>query len=219
MRVLLLFLVIVAALAFAAVKFDVLGTSDVAPVDTVDDFVVEQAQLSMPLVLLRDPRKQSRRVSILSDDWLYCYPPTGKVYRVPRGYLTDFASIPEAVQGLINPFGDHAEAAVIHDWLYAVGEEGKRLEADQIFRFAMQEQGVGFLPRRTMYQSVRMGGNEAYGADQEWTFFDPLTLKPVEPPFEKPADAHVAEIPCDEFETQYFELRQTYISYGTFSDD
>ena len=182
------------------------------PVSSADftNYEVEQAQLGMPIVLLRDPRKEGRRVAILTDDWLYCYPPDSKLYRVPRGYLTDFASIPAAARAIFNPFGDHAEAAVIHDWLYAVGEEGERPHADEVFRFAMKEQGVNIASRRIMHRAVRMGGKAAYGANREWTFYDPITFEPMVPPFDKPDVAAVDNIDCKKFDAQYFELKEKY---------
>lgn len=180
---------------------------------SIKEYEIEQAQLGMPIVLLRDPRKQGRRIAVLTDDWLYCYPPDSKLYRVPRGYLTDFASIPKAARVIFNPFGDHAEAAVIHDWLYAVGETGRRPYADQVFLYAMAEQGVNLAARRTMYRSVRMGGNAAYGANREWTFYDPVSFEPFTPPIEKPSAAAVATVSCETFETEYFALKEKYRTY------
>jgi hypothetical protein len=180
---------------------------------SIQDYEIEQAQPGMPIILLRDPRKQGRRVAILTDDWLYCYPPDSKLYRVPRGYLTDFASIPQAARTIFNPFGDHAEAAVIHDWLYAVGEANQRPYADSVFLYAMKEQGVNVAARSIMFRSVRLGGDEAYGAEQEWTFYDPETFEPLPPPFGRPDVAAVESIACDELETRYFELKSKYRSY------
>ena len=74
-------------------------SGDPVTATSLADYEVEQSQAGMPIVLLRAPRKQGRRVAILTDDWFYCYPPTSKLYRAPRGYLTDFASIPKAACG------------------------------------------------------------------------------------------------------------------------
>src|SRR4051794_36002195 len=65
--------------------------------------------------LMRDYRIEGRRVGIVMRDWLYCYPPTGELILVPRGYMTDFASIPGFAKPFIDEFGDNAEAAVAHD--------------------------------------------------------------------------------------------------------
>ena len=113
----------------------------------------------------------------------------------------------------INPFGNHAEAAVVHDWLYAVGETGKRPYADEIFLHAMKEQNVNIVRRRTMYRSVRVGGNEAFGRDIEWSnnFRDPMTLIKTDPPIEKPTTGAVDNIGgCGSFESALPRLLQEF---------
>jgi len=151
----------------------------------------------LSLVLSRDERRQGRRVAVIASDWLYCYPPTGEVFLTPRGYETDFASIPGWAQILINPFGDHAEAAVIHDWLYAAGRAGGRDQADEIFRFAMAEQGVNPVKRNLMFQAVRLGGEAAYGREAEWRFVDPKSFKEIDAPIERSEAGSIAKINCD----------------------
>jgi hypothetical protein len=152
-------------------------------------------------------RRDGRRVAVLIDDWLYCYPETGEVFLVPRGYETDFASIPGAVRWAISPFGNHAEAAVIHDWLYAVGEEGQRLKADQIFRYAMKEADVNLVRRNLMYEAVRRGGENAYGAEAEWRFRDYRSLANLpRAPFERPESAAVETIDCAELDAEAARL-------------
>lgn len=162
-----------------------------------------QAIAALRIAVDLEGRRQGRRIAVLTDDWLYCYPETGEVFLVPRGYETDFASIPAAARWAINPFGNHAEAAVIHDWLYAVGEKDKRLEADQIFRHAMKEAGVNVVRRNLMYEAVRRGGESSYGADAEWRFRDYRTLAPLdEPPFARPEKAAVKIIDCNDLDIE-----------------
>ncbi|NNU14712.1 DUF1353 domain-containing protein [Parvularcula sp. ZS-1/3] len=132
--------------------------------------------------------QEGRRVAVLAKDLGYIsyefennVPSKATIYVVPRYYITDFASIPWPASYLISPFGDHAEAAVIHDWLYAVGSgvdpsdsdyKGKvrraRLDADLTFYRAMRESGVPLWRRRIMFGAVRLGGGASFGADQEW---------------------------------------------------
>lgn len=161
-----------------------------------DDASSRQAISSLQIAIDLEGRRQGRRVGVLIQDWLYCYPPTGDVFLVPRGYETDFASIPPLAQGLINPFGNHAEAAVVHDWLYAVGEKDRRKDADDIFRFAMKEGGVNVVRRNVMHRAVRTGGEKAYGQAKEWRFRDPETLYDAPPPFARPPKAAVTRIDC-----------------------
>jgi hypothetical protein len=169
-----------------------------------------QAVMGLALSLDLSGRREGRRIAVLIDDWLYCYPETGDVFLVPRGYETDFASIPPSSRWLIEPFGNHAEAAVVHDWLYAVGEEGKREEADKVFRYAMKEQGVNLVKRNTMFAAVRAGGGNAYGQDKEWRFKDPATFQLADAPFEKPAKAAVATIDCESFAEQISGLLEAH---------
>lgn len=46
---------------------------------------------------------------------------------VPKGFVTDFASVPEILQGLIPPTGRYGKAAVIHDYLYRTAGQNIRL--------------------------------------------------------------------------------------------
>ncbi|MCI5048608.1 MAG: DUF1353 domain-containing protein [Aquisalinus sp.] len=167
---------------------------------TVAEDEFRQGVRGMKLFLDNETEREGRRVAAILDDWLYCYPPTGEVILVPRGYQTDFASIPGWAQFAISPFGRHAEAAVAHDWLYAVGEEGKRQWADELFRYAMMEKGVNAVKRNSMFRAVRAGGDKAYGREDEWRFVDTDTLEPTEPPLERPVKAAVTRIDCVDLE-------------------
>ncbi|WP_162252149.1 DUF1353 domain-containing protein [Caulobacter sp. Root487D2Y] len=151
-----------------------------------------QAEITgVPLRVLRDPLIEGRRVAVLTEDWFYCYPPSRELILVPRGYMTDFASVPKISP--FAPFGKHAEAAIVHDWLYAVGEPNQRQKADEIFRYAMAEQKVPVMTRNAMYEAVRLGGEAAYGRATEWMkrFANPATGEPEAPRFKKPASAIV----------------------------
>jgi len=164
----------------------------------------QQGQITgLPILVMRDHLIEGRRVGILARDWLYCYPPTGELIVVPRGYITDFASIPAALEPVLDSFGRQSEAAVVHDWLYAVGETDKREVADSIFLFAMMEQGVGLAARRTMYQGVVLGGGSAYGRADEWNkrFGNPDSGRRLaSAPYARRKTAVVAEIDCKDLD-------------------
>lgn len=106
--------------------------------------------------------REGRTTAILADGFVYSHPASGAEMSVPEGFITDFASIPAVVRGLFPPFGRHAKAAVLHDWLYLVGETGQRAFADRIFIDAMQELGVSGFRRKTMHAAVRAGGGGGY---------------------------------------------------------
>jgi hypothetical protein len=95
--------------------------------------------------------------------------------QVPEGFVTDFASVPSAFHFAVQPFGRHAPAAVVHDYLYAIGQPGKRALADRIFLHAMRESGVPPIRRTLMYWAVRLGGGGGYGLTHDWKFADPGT--------------------------------------------
>ena len=105
---------------------------------------------------------------------------------VPASFLTDFASIPDLARGLYSPFGRHGKAAVVHDWLYAIGEPGLRDTADRIFLHAMTELQVDETARQIMYAAVQVGGKAAWRrAAKDWpnTFADPVTGATLAPLF------------------------------------
>lgn len=81
---------------------------------------------------------------------------------VAERFLTDFASIPAIAWPLIgHPAGQYAQAAVLHDWLYAYGGVTRR-EADDIFYEAMGVLGVPWWKRSLMWMAVRAAGGLFY---------------------------------------------------------
>ena len=169
--------------------------------------------IDVSLVPGRD--REGRKVYVLQEDWVYCYDPTGDVYVVPRGFETDFASIPGWAQFLIKPEGDHSQPAVIHDWLYAVGGPGNETErehADQVFHFAMNtDMGVNPIKSAVMHQAVRFGGAASFGQDAEWRFADPLTKESSSSPIPKPSPAAVERVAdCESIRGRIGEIVMTY---------
>lgn len=167
---------------------------------------------------MRDYRIEGRRVGIVLRDWLYCYPPTGDLILVPKGYMTDFASIPAMARPFIDIFGDNAEAAVAHDWLYAVGEPGQKRKADELFRYALQEQGVGAVTRNAMHAAVNNFGGSAYGRAGEWDrrFGDPERVAPLsKSPLERRATATVGHLADCRVMEDRETLARLYVRYGS----
>jgi len=76
---------------------------------------------------------------------------------VPRGFVTDFATIPPILQSLIQQNGPHLLPAVVHDYLYWK-QTCSRDEADQLFLLAMIENRVPLADRTAMHQAVRAAG-------------------------------------------------------------
>jgi hypothetical protein len=106
----------------------------------------------------------------LEEDLVY----SGKddTWTVPRGFTTDFASVPAAVQWLVPSYGRYTLAAVVHDYfcielatrykeksdVIIIGFDAPNArDTDAIFRRIMRELEVPFLRRWTMWTGVRWG--------------------------------------------------------------
>ena len=76
---------------------------------------------------------------------------------VPKGFITDLASVPWPASMLIPKSGQYNQAAVLHDFLYSV-QTRSRIECDLIFKEAMTVLGVNWFKRNIMYRAVRIGG-------------------------------------------------------------
>lgn len=82
---------------------------------------------------------------------------TGRAYVIPRGFITDLASIPRPVRPLLDRNGTSRRAAVLHDALYC-RQITARGEADLLFLEAMEHDAVPWLERTLMYAGVRLAG-------------------------------------------------------------
>lgn len=87
---------------------------------------------------------------------------------VPRGFVTDFASIPQPLQllrGRLSITGRYGNAAVVHDYLYW-RQDCTRAQADNILAIAMKEAGVSLLERKIIYEAVRRFGQSAWDGNR-----------------------------------------------------
>jgi hypothetical protein len=84
-----------------------------------------------------------------------------KPVQVPKGFVTDFASIPRPFWSLVRPDGDYAFAAVVHDYLYWV-QDRPRIEADRIFKYAMDDLKIPFVVAEPLYRLVDLGGGSSW---------------------------------------------------------
>jgi hypothetical protein len=80
---------------------------------------------------------------------------------VPAGFVTDFASIPRRIRGIIPKLGPHLCPAIVHDYLYWE-KACTRPDADRIFLYMMEEMGVPWATRRFMYHAVRGFGRSGW---------------------------------------------------------
>ncbi|MFT3995962.1 MAG: DUF1353 domain-containing protein [Asticcacaulis sp.] len=177
--------------------------------------VVVPSSLSPQPILLFDVQKEGRKLYTLSDEFPYCDKLTGKVVVVPKWFRTDFASVPWFGQFAVNTNGPTIRAAIVHDWLYAIGEAGKRQDADDIFYRAMRKWGVSEIEARIAYNAVRQGGERGYGLASDWLFVNPSEPGARFPaPFPKPKTGVVMTLPqCKGFEEMVARGWKAYPQY------
>jgi len=96
---------------------------------------------------------------------------------VPRGFVTDLASIPRPFWSWLPPDGPWAKATVIHDFLYYTQGSGvwkchdttlrkaySRDDADWILRDAQNDRNVGIVSRNLVWLGVHVGGQHGWDA-------------------------------------------------------
>ena len=100
----------------------------------------------------------------LDGEMRYASDLVGHLIVIPKGFVTDLASIPRLARLIIPVNGRHRLAAIVHDYLYArkgllsIVVRMSRKQADQVFLEALKVQGVGWWKRQLMYTAVRAGG-------------------------------------------------------------
>ncbi|NND81643.1 MAG: DUF1353 domain-containing protein [Gammaproteobacteria bacterium] len=99
---------------------------------------------------------------MLLADMTYTLGTTDISVTVPKGFVTDFASVPKSLWSFgLTPHGRHSRAAVIHDYLYWA-QGCTRAQADNIMIIAMQESSVGPIKKTMLSQGVQKFGKRAW---------------------------------------------------------
>lgn len=105
--------------------------------------------------------------AVTATTWVLTEPLTwtgvqGDTFVVPAGFVTDLATVPRFLHWLTLPYGGYTRAAVLHDWLITERinhpDPAMRVtsrDVDGIFRQVMQELGVVWTKRWTMWAAVR----------------------------------------------------------------
>lgn len=83
------------------------------------------------------------------------------IITVPKGFITDFATIPRLFWTIFPPHDIYVKAAVIHDYLYA-NAIGTKKEADLLFKEMLKVCGVPSWKIQLMYQAVRLFGKGSF---------------------------------------------------------
>jgi len=100
---------------------------------------------------------------VLQEPMQYEHPVTKEQIEIPRGFVTDLASVPRLFWTAFPPCGKYTSAAVLHDYLYWVQSEKCGREcSDDVLLLAMKEAGVNGITRNSIYTAVRVGGESSW---------------------------------------------------------
>ena len=80
---------------------------------------------------------------------------------VPRGFVTDLASVPFFLWAVLQKTGRYGNAAIYHDYLYWQ-QTWTREVADRVLDCAMIEMGVDPVTRNLIWAGVRVFGGSAW---------------------------------------------------------
>jgi hypothetical protein len=80
---------------------------------------------------------------------------------VPRGFVTDLASVPFFLWAVLQKTGRYGNAAIYHDYLYWQ-QTCTREVADRVLDRAMIEMGVDPVTRNLIWAGVRVFGGSAW---------------------------------------------------------
>lgn len=98
---------------------------------------------------------------VLGNDLVYTIGESGHRIVVPRGFVTDFASVPRIFWTFFPRHGEYTRAAIVHDFLYWE-QKCTREQADELFDIVMAGTHVDSTSRFTIYAAVRVWGNDAW---------------------------------------------------------
>ena len=126
---------------------------------------------------------------ITVEDMTYVIGSTTDRITVPKGFVTDFASIPKPLWSLgLSPYGQYSRAAVIHDYLYWT-QGCTRAQSDRLLVIAMKESSVSSFDEFVVYEGVDKGGAVAWTANGMER--DAGLPRIVPAPYLRPADPNV----------------------------
>jgi len=105
--------------------------------------------------IYRWTKKENDRNELLDD--LAYENSDGIIITVPKGFKTDFASIPRFLHSIISPNGKWILASILHDYLYDNGYKMyiSRKQSDKIFYDAMIDSHTARITANIMWFCVR----------------------------------------------------------------
>lgn len=95
--------------------------------------------------------------------WVPAAPYTSISFEVPRGFVTDLASLPGFVRAFNPVNGHHLQPAVVHDYVYRNTDLGvTKEEGDRMFYDGMIAMGTPEYRAWYMYRGVKIFGGSSY---------------------------------------------------------
>jgi hypothetical protein len=123
-----------------------------------------QAQQTPPSPAMRPDGPNRNWTNV--EDMTYIIGDTDERIVVPKGFVTDFASIPLPLWSLgLSPHGQYSRAAIIHDFLYW-SQGCTRAQADRLMVIAMKESQVAEFDEAAIYAGVNIFGSSAWAQNQ-----------------------------------------------------
>lgn len=155
---------------------------------------------------------------ITLEDMTYRIGNTSESIVVPTGFVTDFASIPQALSSYgLSPHGKYSRAAIVHDYLYWA-QGCTRAQSDRLLVIAMKESNVGGFDEFAIHRGVDFGGSFAWKKNAEERAQRLPRLVPSQ--FLRPADPNMLWSEYRTFLVQQgvmdppFPIAPSYCKYG-----
>jgi hypothetical protein len=90
----------------------------------------------------------------------------GETIEVPKGFITDFNSVPRGLWNVFPPW-EYPEAGVVHDWLYRHPAGKSRGEVDSLHRQILDLLGAPWWKRQAAWSALRVGGRFSWSRYRE----------------------------------------------------
>lgn len=100
----------------------------------------------------------------LEDDLIYASDMLADMITVPKGFRTDFASVPRIPFAYMLTGGKANAASVLHDWFYSTRAISRK-QADDLFYEAILASGHSQWTAWLMWLGVRVGGGWTWRKD------------------------------------------------------
>lgn len=105
------------------------------------------------------------RYWVLLEDMRYRIGDTQDHIVVPAGFVTDYASIPQAMWSFgLGPHGRYSRAALVHDYLYW-SQGCTKDQADNLLVIAMKESHVDSFDEMAIFAGVKVGGQPSWDSN------------------------------------------------------